>query len=233
MEPRIPAREAQENIVLIQAGHVGLVADLRLPDRARGLVIFAHGASSSRHEPRNQELADTIRRAGLGTVLVDLLRPQESYVDADRGRGRLRFDIDLLTTRLVDVIDRIAQRRDTRDVPLALCGLNGGAGAAIIAAALRPRSITSVVTVGGQPSLAEAALAHVQSPALLIAGGDDAPGVASCRAALLLLRCPRALEVIREAMPTLDEPGALDEAGVLAREWFLRHCVRQRGDAAA
>jgi dienelactone hydrolase len=196
------------------------------------LVVFAHGGGSSRHNPRSQQVAETIRRAGFGTLLVDLLTPQESYVDEAPGPVRLRRDIDLLATRLVDVVDRIADREEARSLPVGLFGVNAGGGAALIAAALRPQLVAAVVSHGGQSDLAEGALAHVHSPVLLIVGGDDAAGLASSRAALLQLQCPRALEVIAGATSAFEEPGVLDEMAVLARDWFKRYCSGARQAAA-
>ncbi len=231
MKPEVLAPGEQENVVLVPAGHVRLLADLRIPDRTRGIVVFAHGSGSSRHSPRNQHVANVMRGAALGTLLVDLLMPDEEHIDDSTG-GESRFDIDLLATRLVDVVDWLHGRGELRTLPIGIFGAGTGAGAALVVAALRPQLIQAVVSRGGRPDLAGRALGHVQCPTLLIVGGDDQAVLSFNRAALVQLQCARTLEIIPGASHLFEEPGALDEVAVLARDWFKRYLTGSRAAAA-
>src|SRR5437762_195369 len=150
-----------------------LRGDLTVPESALGIVLFAHGSGSSRHSPRNRYVAQVLQQAGLATLLIDLLTPDEEEIDL-RTR-HLRFDIGLLAERLVGATDWLAGQPDTRNLPVDLFGASTGAGAALVAAAERPSAVGAVVSRGGRPDLAGPALERVQAPTLLIVGGDDAP----------------------------------------------------------
>jgi pimeloyl-ACP methyl ester carboxylesterase len=213
--------------VRIQAGRALLDGDLALPEQARGMVLFAHGSGSSRFSPRNRFVADYLGAAGLATLLVDLLTPEEEA--RDRLTAELRFDIALLSLRLVGVTDWIAQQADLRELGLGYFGASTGAAAALVAAAERPDRARAVVSRGGRPDLAGPVLPNVQAPTLLIVGGDDTPVIGMNRSALAKLQCERELVIVPNATHLFEEPGTLDEVARLAREWFLQHLAPGKG----
>ena len=192
-----------------------------MPAGATGVVLFAHGSGSSRHSPRNRYVAGELQEAGLGTLLVDLLTPEEEAVDL-RTR-HLRFDIGLLAERLVGATEWLAQQPESRELRVGYFGASTGGGAALVAAAERPEAVGAVVSRGGRPDLAGPALPRVRAPTLLIVGGWDEPVIAMNEAALAQLRCERRLEIVPRASHLFEEPGALEAVARLAREWFLRH----------
>lgn len=185
----------------------------------QGTVIFAHGSGSSRHSPRNRHVAEMLQEAGLETVLLDLLTEREERVDLQTREHR--FDIDLLTDRVLVAIDWL--RAESSDGHLGLFGASTGAAAAIRAAAARPDQIRAVVSRGGRPDMAERALAEVKAPTLLIVGGNDAQVLQLNRAALTELNDESALAVVPDAGHLFEEPGKLDQVADLASEWFQRH----------
>jgi pimeloyl-ACP methyl ester carboxylesterase len=205
----------------IPLGDVVLAADLTLPPQARTLVLFAHGSGSSRYSPRNRFVARELNAAGLGTVLADLLTPEEEEVD-ERTR-HLRFDIGLLATRLVGLTDWLGDQDDTGGLRAAFFGASTGAGAALVAAAHRPQAIAAVVSRGGRPDLAGTALARVQAPTLLIVGDHDEGVIELNERALSELRCEKKLVTVAGATHLFEEPGALEQVALLARDWFLSH----------
>jgi dienelactone hydrolase len=213
--------------VRIPVGAVTLDADLSLPAAARGIVLFAHGSGSSRFSPRNRHVAQLLNEAGLATVLADLLTPAEEKID-DRTR-HLRFDIGLLGERLVGASDWLRAQDATAALPLGLFGASTGAGAALVAAAQRPDAIAAVVSRGGRPDLAGAALPAVRAPTLLIVGGHDEPVIRMNEDALAELRADKRLAIVPGATHLFEEPGTLDAAAALAREWFLRHLADGEG----
>src|SRR5436305_6929105 len=176
---------AQAKDVHIRSGDVQLSGDLSIPDGAQGVVLFAHGSGSSRHSPRNQFVARTIREAGVGTLLFDLLTREEEAVDMHT--AQLRFDIGLLATRLIDATYWIKAELDYLNV--GYFGSSTGGGAALVAAAELGETVGAVVSRGGRPDLAGDALPKVQSPTLLIVGGLDYPVIEMNKAALARLRC--------------------------------------------
>jgi dienelactone hydrolase len=200
---------------------VTLEGDLSLPKGARGVVLFAHGSGSSRHSPRNRQVARLLNEAKLATLLVDLLTPHEEAIDLQT--AHLRFDIPLLAKRLVDATDWLARHPDTRPLRFGYFGASTGAAAALVAAAERPQQIDAVVSRGGRPDLAGPALERVRAPTLLIVGGEDHPVIEMNQAALAQLRCERRLVIIPGATHLFEEPGALAEVARLAREWFERY----------
>lgn len=206
-----------------------LDADLCLPSSAGGLVLFAHGSGSSRFSPRNRHVARQLNEAGLATVLADLLTPDEEAVD-ERTR-QLRFDIDLLADRLVDVTDWLGAQPQTAGLRIGHFGASTGAGAALAAAAQRPDTIRAVVSCGGRPDLAGPALNQVQVPTLLIVGGDDVPVIELNRQALAMLNGDRQLVIVPGATHLFEEPGTLDAVATLARDWFLRHLFKSTDEA--
>jgi putative phosphoribosyl transferase len=162
----------EERRVIVAAGPVALEGDLNTAAHARGLVLFAHGSGSSRLSPRNRLVARHLNEAGLATLLVDLLSPEEAAYDIRTG-GRLRFSIGLLADRLIGATDWIEQQRETRHLPLGYFGASTGAAAALVAAARRPGYVHAVVSRGGRPDLAGDELEKVEAATLLIVGGDD------------------------------------------------------------
>jgi putative phosphoribosyl transferase len=200
---------------------VALSGDLSLPADAHGLVVFAHGSGSSRHSARNRAVAEVLRHARLGTLLLDLLTEKEEMVDART--AELRFDIPLLADRVVAAIDWAQIHPQTSPLPLGLFGASTGAAAALIAAAKRPSQVRAVVSRGGRPDLADASLAAVAAPCLLIVGGRDDVVIQLNRQALDRLKAPKALEIVPGATHLFEEPGALDQVAALARDWFVRH----------
>lgn len=209
--------------VKVQSGTVRLDGVLAMPDEARGVVLFAHGSGSSRHSPRNKQVADTLRGATLATLLFDLLTTEEELID--RATRELRFHIPLLANRLIGAVDWVASREDAGALPIGLFGASTGAAAALIAASHRPDQVRAVVSRGGRPDLAGEALPEVRCPTLLIVGARDEEVLAMNREAAAQLRCDNALEVVPGATHLFEEPGALEHVAALARDWFAERLV--------
>jgi len=196
----------------------GPEGNLTIPDGARGIVLFAHGSGSSRHSPRNRFVASELQRDGLATLLIDLLTLDEEEVDW-RAR-RLRFDIGLLAGRLVTVTDWLVQETETRDLKIGCFGASTGAAAALVAAAERHDCVGALVSRGGRPDLAAAALPYVKAPTLLIVGGEDGLVIGMNQEALALLSVEKKLVVVPGASHLFEEPGALEKVAHLASDWF-------------
>jgi putative phosphoribosyl transferase len=209
-----------EKDVRLAAGNVVLEGNLGIPVGAIGVVLFAHGSGSSRHSVRNRAVATAFRQAGLGTLLFDLLSPEEEAVDART--MHLRFDIALLAERLVAALDWMGNCAEARGLPLGLFGASTGAGAALAAAAQRPAHVGAVVSRGGRPDLAGDALPEVQAPTLLIVGENDPEVLALNRWAQRQLQGRNELSIVPGASHLFEEPGALDKVARLAGDWFLR-----------
>jgi dienelactone hydrolase len=215
------SRRHGERPVEVPIGLVTLDADLAVPDRPRGVVLFAHGSGSSRHSVRNKQVARILQGGGFATLLLDLLTADEEKID-ERTR-ELRFDIELLAARLVGATDWLLGNPATRRLPIGVFGASTGAGAALIAAAERPEAIGAVVSRGGRPDLAGESLAHVAAPVLLIVGGDDAPVIRLNQEAFRRLRMVhKTVEIVPGATHLFEEPGALDQVARLALGWFER-----------
>lgn len=208
------------NEIEIPVGDAVLYGALKIPDNASGIVVFAHGSGSSRHSPRNRMVARELRAGGLGTLLFDLLTPAEERVDAITREHR--FDIPLLTRRLVDVTDWLMEARGG-DLRVGYFGSSTGAAAALIAAAVTPHEIRAVVSRGGRTDLAGDALDDVQAATLFIVGGSDLQVLALNRESLARLNCEKALHIVPGATHLFDEPGTLEEVASVARDWFVRH----------
>jgi putative phosphoribosyl transferase len=209
--------------VTVGSGSVQLEGSLELPAAARGVVAFAHGSGSGRHSPRNRYVAGELNKAGLGTLLLDLLT-----TDEDRDVER-RFDIALLTARLADAVRFVAEHKATRALPMGLFGASTGAASALRVAAAMPQRIGAVVSRGGRPDLTgDTALARVKAPTLLIVGGEDS-GVIELneQAHEALVHCERKLVLVPGATHLFEEPGALEEVARLAAAWFARHLARE------
>lgn len=198
--------------------HVTLIGDLDLPEDAQGLVVFVHGSGSSRLSPRNRYVAEVLRRNGSGTLLFDLLTEKEEAFDAES--GELRFDIGFLASRLKLVTNWLGHYPPTRSLGLGYFGASTGAAAALVAAAALPERIKCIVSRGGRPDLARAALLHVEAPTLLIVGGDDEAVLELNEEAFRHLHCPKELRVIPGATHLFAEPGALEAVAEIAATWF-------------
>ena len=210
-----------EAVVEIPADGVLLAGDLTVPAEAAGIVVFAHGSGSGRFSPRNRAVAGALVDAGLATLLMDLLTPDEENVD--RRTGHLRFDIALLERRVVATIDWVADDARAADLPVGCFGASTGAAAALVAAAERRERVGTVVSRGGRPDLAGQYLRRVTAPTLLIVGGRDVDVVRLNRQALTLLPGEARLEIVPGAGHLFEEPGALERVADLARDWFLAH----------
>ncbi len=192
---------------------------LAVPDHPVGVVLFAHGSGSSRFSARNRAVATSLHEAGFATLLLDLLTDAEEQ--RDRVTRAHRFDIPLLTERLVVAIDWLRAHAETASLPIGLFGASTGAAGALAAAALRPDPVKAVVSRGGRPDLAGDALAEVRAPTLLIVGGADEPVIPLNRWAAEHLRVTHRLAIVPRATHLFEEPGALERVAELAREWFL------------
>lgn len=210
-----------ERAVRIASRDIRLDADLTLPDRARGVILFAHGSGSSRKSPRNRLVARQLQELGFATLLLDLLTAAEERIDL-RTR-HLRFDIPLLARRLVAAADWLAAGDGTTGLPIGAFGASTGAAAALIAAAERPEAIRAVVSRGGRPDLATDALPRVHAPTLLIVGALDSQVIPLNQSAFDVLAGEKQLVLVPGATHLFEEPGALDEVSRLAGEWFTRH----------
>jgi pimeloyl-ACP methyl ester carboxylesterase len=219
--PPRPEGIVAEREVVVPAGPVRLEGALTLPDGAAGLVVFAHGSGSSRHSPRNRFVAAALRDAGLGTLLMDLLTAAEEQADART--GHLRFDIELLAERVVAAVDWLGIEDAAAGLPVGCFGASTGAAAALVAAAERPERVAAVVSRGGRPDLAAAALELVLAPTLLIVGGRDTQVIALNEEAARRMRAPVELEIVPRAGHLFEEPGALERVAELAGGWFARH----------
>jgi dienelactone hydrolase len=219
---RRAAEQVEERLVRIAAGGVELEGNLAVPEGARGVVLFAHGSGSSRHSPRNRYVAGVLQEAGLATLLIDLLTAAEEAVDV-RTR-HLRFDIGMLAERLAGATDWLNENPDTRGLRVGYFGASTGGGAALVAAAGRPAAIGAVVSRGGRPDLAGDALPVVRAPTLLIVGSNDTPVIGMNEDAMARMHNAEVkLELVPGATHLFEEPGTLEEAARLARDWFLRH----------
>ena len=211
--------------VRIHMGPVALSADLHVPERAAGLVIFAHGSGSSRFSVRNRSVALAFESARFATLLLDLLTSEEETID-QRTR-QYRFDINRLGRRVTGACDWAQSRDEVRHLPLALLGASTGAAAALIAAAERPQLTRAVISRGGRPDLAGDALPRVKAPTLLIVGGRDEPVIDMNREAKRQMRAQVELMIVPGASHLFEEHGALDEVSRLATEWCQRYLTER------
>ena len=203
--------------VQVSAGAVMLAGHLTIPEHPRAIVVFAHGSGSSRHSPRNRYVAEVLNRAGLATLLFDLLTPAE-----ERNRANV-FDIELLARRLVDVTGWLAGQPDAASLPVGYFGASTGAGAALVAATDPRVKVGTVVSRGGRPDLAGRYLADVVAPTLLIVGGHDEVVLELNRRAQAAIPGKCELTVVPGATHLFEEPGTLEQVAELARDWFIDH----------
>jgi putative phosphoribosyl transferase len=210
-----PGRSEEE--VEADAGVVQLAGYLTVPEGAPEIVVFVHGTGSSRHSPRNRHVADVLNDAGLGTLLFDLLTPEEELNRANV------FDVGLLAGRLAEVTRWLRAQPRAAPAAVGYFGASTGAAAALWAAAEPGADVAAVVSRGGRPDLARPRLAAVTAPTLLIVGGRDEVVLDLNRRAQAELRCENDLAVVPGATHLFEEPGTLDVATGLARDWFLSH----------
>jgi dienelactone hydrolase len=204
---------------------VDLGGSLTVTDGAIGVVAFAHGSGSSRHSPRNRYVASELQRAGLATLLFDLLSADEEATDLRT--GHLRFDIGLLAGRLTGAVDWLTDHKETAELPVGLFGASTGAAAALVTAANRDR-VRAVVSRGGRPDLAGDALEAVTAPTLLLVGTLDTPVIAMNEQAAQRLRAPHELRLVDRASHLFEEPGTLEIVAEEAAGWFTTYLPAER-----
>jgi putative phosphoribosyl transferase len=210
-----------ERLAHIPVDQVQIEGLLELPSQAQGIVLFAHGSGSSRHSPRNNYVAQVLRDSGIGTLLMDLLTAQEDTV------YETRFDIPLLTRRLLSATRWVQAESQTRNLPIGYFGASTGAAAALQAAAHYGAAISAVVSRGGRPDLAgKDSLENVRSPTLLLVGGSDDVVIELNRAAYAHMRCQKELSIVPGATHLFDEPGTLEQVARQAAAWFSRYLSR-------
>jgi dienelactone hydrolase len=207
----------------VLVGHLALPGFLTVPDDAQALVVFAHGSGSSRFSTRNRQVARALNRAGMATLLFDLLTPEEEMAE---GRARV-FDIRLLAHRLLDAVEWADAAFSDDIKPIGLFGASTGAAAALVAAAELGERIGAVVSRGGRPDMAGDFLDHVVCPTLLIVGGADHEVIALNQLAFRRLHAPKALKIVPGATHLFPEPGAMEQVMSLASNWFVQHLAIQ------
>jgi putative phosphoribosyl transferase len=213
----------QESVVKIESDGAFVEGNLSMPSDSNALVIFAHGSGSSRFSPRNKQVARRINAAGMATLLIDLLTPDEEEVDMMT--AEFRFNIDLLARRLVDATKWVKKNMETKMLVVGYFGASTGAAAALMAAARLPTYVKAVVSRGGRPDLAAKYLSRVEAPTLLIVGGNDPEVIEMNREAMRLIRAEKKLEVIPGATHLFEEPGKLEDVARLSIDWFQNHLV--------
>ncbi len=211
--------------IRLQAERAILSGSLTIPENAVALVLFAHGSGSSRHSPRNQFVARTLNRSGLGTLLFDLLTPEEEALDLYTREHR--FNIGLLAERLVQATNWATQQEQTRDLRIGYFGSSTGGAAALVAAAQLSQGIGAVVSRGGRPDLAGDALPKVHAPTLLIVGGNDDIVIELNEMARDQMRCEAKLVIVPGATHLFEEQGALEQVAKFASDWFVLHLTRK------
>lgn len=211
--------------VSIPAGEVHLDADVGVPAGARGVVVFAHGSGSSRHSPRNRQVASHLHDQHYATVLADLLTRAEE--EQDQQSGRFRFNVDLLAARVMAAVEWVVTAEITRQQPVGLFGASTGAAAALVAAAAKPELVRAVVSRGGRPDLAGESLRQVRAPTLLIVGERDRQVRMLNEEAATRLAGPYAITVVPGATHLFEEPGALPQVAEHAADWFATYLLRR------
>jgi putative phosphoribosyl transferase len=209
----------EQNEIIIPAGKILLRANLTIPDRAKGIIIFSHGSGSSRLSPRNRQVARFLQEKSFGTLLLDLLTPEE-----DR-QYHNRFDIELLTSRLCHATEWVEELREAKNCSVGYFGASTGAASALKAAS-RFHEIEAVVCRGGRPDLVFTDLSKVAAPTLLIVGGLDKNVLELNQQAYEQLTCTKKLDIIPGASHLFEEPGKMEKVSTLAAEWFLQHLFR-------
>jgi len=207
--------------VTVNAGGVALEGSIAVPEKAAGIVVFAHGSGSSRRSPRNQYVARVLQKAGIATLLFDLLTSREEQ--EEYFTRHLRFDIGMLAGRLAEAARWAADRSNVANLELGFFGASTGAAAALIAASRLEGQVKAVVSRGGRPDLAGDALPEIHAATLLIVGGDDNAVIGLNHDACARLTCEKEMKIIPGATHLFEEPGALEEVAKLAAHWFQSH----------
>ncbi len=213
-------KKENESLVKIPAGKIILEGNLNIPKNAKGIVLFAHGSGSSRFSPRNKYVADVLNKANIATLLIDLLTKEEEKIDDVT--AHLRFDIDLLSERLIYATDWLKKNPDTTNLKIGYFGASTGAAAALVAAA-KLQSVYAIVSRGGRPDLARDYLENVKAPTLLIVGGNDTIVIDLNKEAMKKLSIENKLEIVKGASHLFEEPGALEKVAKLAAYWFKKY----------
>ena len=212
---------AKEILVRIPVNNESIEGNLVIPAEANGIVLFAHGSGSSRFSPRNNRVAREINDSKIATLLIDLLTNKEEVIDNQT--AEFRFNIDLLAKRLGQATQWLQKNQSTSDMNIGYFGSSTGTAAALISATEYPKSVKAVVSRGGRPDLAEGYLQKVQSPSLLIVGGNDPVVLNLNKKALEKIPAKKRLAVVPGATHLFEETGKLEEVSKLAIEWFLQH----------
>ncbi len=210
--------------VIIRCAQRRMLATLSIPSGAQAVVAFAHGSGSGRFSARNQFVASVLQKAGLATLLLDLLEDEEAEVQQNV------FDIELLASRLNDAANWLRDDVDTRGMTLGFFGASTGGAAALLAESQNPKRVGAIVSRGGRPDLAGNALEQVSAPTLLIVGGNDGAVVELNERAFQRLRCPKEIVVVPGATHLFPEPGTLEEVARLARNWFSRYLLSESNE---
>lgn len=206
--------------VRIMLDNTAIEGDLAVPKGAKGIVVFAHGSGSSRFSPRNQYVAEVLNKAGIATLLIDLLTQEEEQIDIQT--AQYRFDIERLADRLAHATEWVKENPSTRNLNIGYFGSSTGAAAALIAAAKQPRYIRAIVSRGGRPDLAMDYIPDVKAPTLFIVGGDDAVVIELNKKAMKIFPVENKLEIIQGATHLFEEPGKLEQVAKLAADWFQK-----------
>jgi dienelactone hydrolase len=208
----------EEKTVRIPAGNATIEGNLVMPLYAKGIVLFAHGSGSSRFSPRNQYVAKTLNKAGIATLLIDLLTKEEDEIDEQT--GEFRFDVGLLSQRLIVATEWLKKNSSTKNLSLGYFGASTGAAAALIAAAKLPNDVKAVVSRGGRPDLAMEDIPNVRAPTLFLVGGKDRVVLDLNKKAMRNLLAEKELEIVPGAFHLFEEPGKLEEVARLSTNWF-------------
>lgn len=214
-------KESFHNTITVPLGGIELSGELVIPGGAESLILFSHGSGSSRFSPRNNFVAKELQKGNIGTFLFDLLTESEDITYSNR------FDIDLLTARLIQVTKYITAHPEFSRLTLGYFGASTGAASALKAAAALPDLIHAVVSRGGRPDLALDKIGLVQAPTLLIVGGLDSEVIEMNKMAYTLMKCPKKLEIIAGASHLFQEPNTLEQVAHLAKNWFSNYLVTQ------
>lgn len=199
----------------IKIDSITIEGELTIPEKPLGLILFAHGSGSSRFSPRNNYVAQVLQKSNLATLLVDLLTKEEDT------NYEMRFDIDLLSERLIEVTKWLKQNKETQNLKIGYFGASTGAAAAINAAA--KENVSAVVSRGGRVDLAEQQLANIEAPTLLIVGGNDDFVLEINQLAFKKIKCEKQLSIVPNATHLFEEPGTLEEVAKLASTWFVKY----------
>jgi putative phosphoribosyl transferase len=211
----------KDNAVRIPVDGKFIEGNMRVPAGSKGVVLFAHGSGSSRFSRRNQYVAGVLNKADIATLLIDLLTSEEEAIDVRT--GQFRFDIELLTERLIGAAEWLKKNPGTQKLSLGLFGSSTGAAAALMVAAKLPDDVACVVSRGGRPDLASDHLKDVRAPSLFIVGGRDTVVIDLNKKAMAQVSAVKKIEIVAGATHLFEEPGKLEEVAKLATAWFLEH----------